>query len=68
MVDYSEFFQGIQQLINGSNELVNQGIVPQSEGIGQVIGLVGVAVFICVIIYVAMKMASTGKLRIGTRF
>lgn len=68
MADYSEFFQGLQQLIDGSNELINQGIVPQSQGIGQIIGLAGIIVFIFILIFILIRMVSTGKIRIGTRF
>jgi len=63
---YEEFFQGFQQLIDGFQNLVNNGILPQSTGIGQFFGLLGAAVFMVVVIFIMLKYIAGG--RRGRRF
>jgi len=68
MADYNEFFQGIQQLINGFNNFINNGMLPRSEGIGQLVALVGATVFFLVIIFVLIKYAASGRAGLNLRF
>jgi len=62
MADYGEFFEGLQQLISGFEEFINQGLLPQSQGLGQFLGLIGGVVFIGISIFLLMRFVASGKI------